>query len=42
MFIFKMSEVGPGSGMHLVKQMQPDGDLEDAWIIFNHVKRVKH
>jgi hypothetical protein len=41
-FIFKMSEVGPGSGVHLVKRMQPDGDLEDAWIMFDHVKRVKH
>jgi hypothetical protein len=37
-----MSEVGPGSGVYLVKQMQPGGDLEKAWIIFDHVKRVKH
>ena len=22
--------------------MQPRGDLEDAWIMFDHVKRVKH
>ena len=29
-FIFKMSEVGPGSGMDLVRQMQPGGDLEHA------------
>jgi hypothetical protein len=41
-FVFKMSEVGPGSGVHLVKRMQPGGDLEDAWIMFDHVKRVKH
>jgi hypothetical protein len=41
-FDFKMFEVGPGSGVHLVKQMQPRGDLEDAWIVFDHVKRVKH
>jgi hypothetical protein len=34
--------MGPGSGVHLVKQMQPGGDLGDAWIIFGHVKRVKH
>jgi hypothetical protein len=24
--------------MHLVKQMQPGGDLEDTWIMFDHVK----
>ena len=29
-FIFKMSEVGPGSGVDLVRQMQPNGDLEHA------------
>jgi hypothetical protein len=40
--IFKMSEVGPGSIMHLVKRMQPRGDLEDTWIMFDYVKRVKH
>jgi hypothetical protein len=37
-----MSEVGPKSGMHLVKRIQPRGELEDAWIMFDHVKRVKH
>jgi hypothetical protein len=41
-FVFKMSEVGPGSGVHLVKQVQPGGDLEDVWIMFDHVKRIKH
>ena len=41
-FVFKMSEVGLGSRVHLVKRMQPGGDLEDAWIMFDHVKRVKH
>jgi hypothetical protein len=39
-FVFKMSEVGPD--VHLVKQMQLGGDLESAWIMFDHVKRVKH
>jgi hypothetical protein len=29
-FVFKKSEVGPGTGVHLVKQMQPTSDLEDA------------
>jgi hypothetical protein len=33
--------VGPGSGVDLVKRMQPSGDLEDAWMMFDHVKRVK-
>ena len=41
-FVFKMSEVGSGSGVHLVKRMQPGRDLEDAWIMFEYVKRVKH
>ena len=29
-FIFKMSKVGLGSGVDLVRQMQPGGDLEHA------------
>jgi hypothetical protein len=41
-FVFKMSEVGPRSEMHLVNWMQPGGDLEHAWIMFDHVNRVKH
>ena len=40
-FVFKMSEIGPSSGVDLVKRMQPGGDLEDAWMMFDHVKRVK-
>jgi hypothetical protein len=40
-FVFKMSEVGPGSGVHLVNRMQPGGFLEHAWIMFDHIKRVK-
>ena len=40
-FVFKMSEVGPGSGVDFVKRMQVDGDLQDAWMMFDHVKRVK-
>jgi hypothetical protein len=42
MFIFKMSEVGLRFGVLLVKQMQPGSDLEDAYIMFDHVKRIKH
>ena len=41
-FVFKMSEIGPASGVDLVKRMQPGGDLESSWIMFDHVKRVKH
>jgi hypothetical protein len=37
-----MSEVGLGSGVHLVNRMQPGGDLEHAWIMFDHVERVKN
>jgi len=40
-FVFKMSEVGPRSGVDLVKCMQASGDLDNAWIMFDHVKRVK-
>jgi len=39
-FVFKMSEVGLGNGIDLVKCMQFGGDLHDAWIMFDHVKRV--
>jgi hypothetical protein len=40
-FVFKMSEVGPGSGVDLVKRMQPGGDLQGVCMMFDHVKRVK-
>ena len=39
-YLFKMSTVGAGSGMDLVRRMQSGGDLELAWIMFDHVKRV--
>jgi hypothetical protein len=32
---------GPGSGVDLVKRMQPGEDLENVWMMFDHVKRVK-
>jgi hypothetical protein len=41
-FLFKMLKVGPGSSVDLVKWMQWGGDLQDAWIMFNHVKPIKH
>ena len=40
-FVFKMSKVGSGSGMDLVRRMQQGGDLENAWMMSDHVKRVK-
>jgi hypothetical protein len=40
-YLFKMSTCGHGSGVSLVRRMQPGGDLENAWIMFDHVKRVK-
>ena len=40
-FVFKMSVDCPGSGVDLVKRMQPRGDLQDCWIMFDHVKRVE-
>ena len=39
-FIFKMFEIGSGSGVDLIRWMEPGGDLEHAWIMFDHVKRV--
>jgi hypothetical protein len=39
--IFKMLEDGPRSGVDLVKRMQPGGDLENAWLMFDHVKYVQ-
>ena len=41
-FVFKMSEVGPASGVDLVTRMQPGGDLQDSWLMFDHVKRVSN
>jgi hypothetical protein len=40
-YVFKMLEDKPGSGVDLVKRMDPGGDLENAWLMFDHVKRVK-
>jgi hypothetical protein len=40
-YVFKMLEDGLGSGVDLVKCMHPGGDLENAWLMFDHVKCVK-
>ena len=39
-FIFKISEVGPSSGVDLVMEMQSNGNFELAWMMFDVVKRV--
>ena len=41
-FLFKMLTEGDGSGVDLIKRMQPGGNLENSWIMFDHVKRVKN
>jgi hypothetical protein len=40
-YLFKMSTCGPASGVSLVRRMQLGGDLENEWVMFDHVKRVK-
>jgi hypothetical protein len=40
-YIFKMLVDRSGSGVDLVKRMQPGGDLENAWLMFDHDKRVQ-
>ena len=40
-YIFKMLTEGSGSGVDLVRRMQPLGDLQNAWLMFDHVKRMK-
>ena len=41
MFVFKMSVDLPGTDVELVKRMQVGKNMENSWIMFNHVKRVK-
>jgi hypothetical protein len=41
MFLFKMPMHGDGNYCDLVKQMQPRGDLQTTWIMFDHVKRIE-
>ncbi len=41
-FVFKMSTVGPSSGVDLVNRMRRTsmGDLRFAWVQFDHTRRV--
>ncbi len=39
-FIFKMSINDVENGVSFITQMQPTGDLQYVWIMFDHVKCV--
>lgn len=40
-FLFKMSIDGVANSVDLVRQMQLSGDLENAWIMFDHFKCIE-
>jgi len=40
-YIFKMLTKGPRSRVDLVRHMQLEGDLQNAWMTFNHIRCVK-
>jgi hypothetical protein len=40
-FVFKIFIDISGSGVELVKRMQVSGDMENLWIMFHHIKRLK-
>jgi len=40
-YLFKMTVEGDGCGVDLVKRMQLGGDLENSWMMFDHVKHVQ-
>ena len=40
-FIFKILVNFLGSDVYFVKRMQVEGDMENAWILFDHVNRLK-
>ena len=39
-YIFKMSTCRVASGVDLVRRMQPWGDLQFEWVMYDHVKRI--
>ena len=41
LFVLKMFVDLPHSGVKLVKRMQVGGDMENSWIMFDHIKRLK-
>ena len=42
-FVFKMSTLGPASGVDLVNRMRctGNGDLKNAWVQFDHTRRIR-
>ena len=42
MFVYKMFVDLPGSGVKLVKKMKVGGDMDNSWIMFDHIKRLKN
>jgi hypothetical protein len=40
MFMFKMSLYGLATAVDLMKRMQPSGDLQNCWLMFDLVKCV--
>jgi len=40
-YIFKMLSEGSESGVDLIRRMQSRGDLQNAWIMFDHMRYVK-
>ncbi len=40
MIMFTMLLYGVASGVDLVRHMQPKGDLQNCWLMFDHVKHV--
>jgi hypothetical protein len=40
-YLFKMLVKGDGCGVNLIKWMQLGGDLENSWLMFDHVKHVQ-
>lgn len=41
-YVFKLSVHSLGSGVDFVKHMQVGEDMENSWIIFDHVKHLKN
>jgi hypothetical protein len=39
-YLFKLSTKGEGNGVDLVAHMQPKGDSQGTWLMFDHYKRV--
>lgn len=41
-FLFKMCETRPSFKMDFITKMLSNRDLEDVWIMFDHIKQVKN